>query len=204
MFTDIIFDFDGTISDTYPVYAEALLKILESHGLCDTYDSVMAKLKVSVGYALQSYDWGSHYREISKEFHSLHAALAVEKQQPIEGADVLLKAIADSEKRSYIYTHTDMLVYKLLFRMGIINRFTDIMDGSMKFPRKPCPDALNWFIERHRLDRSKTIIVGDRDIDIDAGHNAGIAGCLFDPDGFYPNAEADFKVSKLTDIIQIL
>ncbi len=88
--------------------------------------------------------------------------------------------------------------------MGVIGYFSDILDGTLNFKRKPCPDALNWLIAERGLDRSKTLMVGDRDIDIEAGHNAGIDGCLLDPGAYYPDTSAEFKVLKLEDIIQIL
>ena len=54
----LIYDFDGTLSDTYPCFTEAILQTLKDHGLSDTYESVYAKLKVSVGYTVRCYDFG--------------------------------------------------------------------------------------------------------------------------------------------------
>ena len=53
-YRDIIFDFDGTLSDTYPVFTEALLTVMDRHGIHDTYESVYSKLKVSVGTAIRT------------------------------------------------------------------------------------------------------------------------------------------------------
>ena len=51
---------------------------------------------------------------------------------------------------------------------------------------------------------SETLMVGDRDIDVDAGHNAGTAGCLYDYEGFYKDASADHFVQKLAELKAIL
>ena len=42
------------------------------------------------------------------------------------------------------------------------------------FARKPAPDAINHLIDRYHLDPEKTMMVGDRKLDIEAGINAKI------------------------------
>ena len=56
MYTDYIYDFDGTIADSYPLYTETMLEILKRHGLDDTYESAYARLKISIGNAIRSYN----------------------------------------------------------------------------------------------------------------------------------------------------
>ena len=55
MYTDLIYDFDGTLFDTYPVFTEALLIFLKRHGIESDYETAYKRLKVTVGYALRSY-----------------------------------------------------------------------------------------------------------------------------------------------------
>ena len=70
----------------------------------------------------------------------------------------------------------------------------------MNFPRKPAPDALLYLMEKNHMNPAETLMVGDRDIDIDAGHNAGTAGCLYDYEDFYTDAKADHFVKKLSEM----
>ena len=72
MYTDFIYDFDGTIADSYPIYTETMLEILKRHELEDTYEGAYAKLKVSIGNAIKSYDFAdATCDELSHEFHTL-------------------------------------------------------------------------------------------------------------------------------------
>ena len=43
-------------------------------------------------------------------------------------------------------------------------------------------------------------MVGDRDIDILAGQNAGMHTILFDPDGFYQKLSADVRLTSMTQL----
>ena len=49
----------------------------------------------------------------------------------------------------------------------------------MNFAQKPSPDAVNWICETYGLDKSETVMIGDREIDVLSGKNAGVSGCLF-------------------------
>ena len=55
----LIYDFDGTLSDTYPCFTETVLELIKKYGISDTYENVYSNLKVNVGYALKQYDLGN-------------------------------------------------------------------------------------------------------------------------------------------------
>lgn len=207
MYQNIVYDFDGTISDTYPIFTKALLVLLERHGLKAGYDECYALLKVSVGEALRNFDWnGIDENQIKHEFHEIHDAMAMEEQKPYDDAEEILRYAVEQGKKNFLYTHTDTLAYRLLEKWGLRHYFTDAIDGSMKqFPRKPAPDALLYLMEKNGMNPAETLMVGDRDIDVDAGHNAGTAGCLYDYEDFYTeNTQADHFVRKLSELKSIL
>ena len=55
MYDNIIYDFDGTVADSYPYFTRALKLTLEHYGKEDTYESILANLKISVRHALRHY-----------------------------------------------------------------------------------------------------------------------------------------------------
>lgn len=205
MYQNIVYDFDGTISDTYPVFAKAQMILMDRYGVKDSYEHVYALLKISVGVSLRSYDWGStDIGQISREFHEIHEALAMEEQKPYPDAEEILRYAVEQGKRNFLYTHTDKLAYRLLEKWGLMQYFTDAIDGSMKFPRKPAPDALLYLMNKNGMVPAQTLMVGDRDIDIDVGHNAGTAGCLYDYEKFYTECKAEHSILKLAELKAIL
>ena len=203
-YTDIIFDFDGTISDTYPCFTKALLETLREFGLDDDYSHAYALLKISVGRALAAYSFPAPIETVNRRFHEIHERIAIEEQKPYPEARGLLEFISANGGRSYIYSHSGLIVTRLLEKWDMMKYISGILDSRVKLPRKPNPAGLNYMCEKYNLDRSLCLMVGDRDIDTDCARNAGIAGCLFDPEGYYTDTKADYSVVSLDAVKDIL
>jgi phosphoglycolate phosphatase-like HAD superfamily hydrolase len=72
----------------------------------------------------------------------------------------------------------------------------------MNFPSKPAPDAVNYICDTYGLDRSETVMIGDREIDVLSGKNAGCFGCLFTKKE-KPETAADFVVNNIAQVLDI-
>jgi len=200
----LIYDFDGTLSDTYPCFTETVLELIKKYGISDTYENVYSNLKVNVGYALKQYDLGKDAAEARRDFHVIHNELAPKIQKPYPEAEEILRYAMAQGHKNYLYTHSGKIVKILLEQWGIADCFEDIIDSTMKFPTKPAPDALNYLCEKHGLDKKDCLMIGDRDIDTDCGRNAGMKGCLFDPDHYYDKADVDYRIENLLELKNII
>jgi len=204
MYDYLIFDFDGTLSDTYPVFTEAILKLTERYGLETDYDTVYRLLKKSTSVALTYYDFGISLEQARKEFEEIYCSIAMDKQQLFPETKEILNFAKHHNKKCYIYTHSGKWVYALLDRMEIADCFEFVLDKSYDFPAKPAPDALNFICEKCAIDKSRALMIGDRDIDIDVAHNAGISACLIDSENFYEDCKAEYKINLLTELKGII
>ncbi len=200
----LIYDFDGTLSDTYPCFTETVLQMLKNHGLSGDYKTVYDNLKVSVGHALRHSGFTSDPAELRQEFHVVHDELALKIQKPYPEAEEILRYAMAQGHKNYLYTHSGKIVKVLLEQWGIADCFEDIIDSTMKFPTKPAPDALNYLCEKHGLDKKDCIMIGDRDIDTDCGRNAGMKGCLFDPEHYYDDSDVDYRIENLLELKNII
>lgn len=200
----LIYDFDGTLSDTYPCFTETVLELIKKYGISDTYENVYSNLKVNVGYALKQYDLGKDAAEARRDFHVIHNELAPKIQKPYPEAEEILRYAMAQGHKNYLYTHSGKIVKILLEQWGIADCFEDIIDSTMKFPTKPAPDALNYLCEKHGLDKKDCLMIGDRDIDTDCGRNAGMKGCLFDPEHYYDKADVDYRIENLLELKNII
>ena len=203
----LIFDFDGTISDSYPLFVRFVHEIADECGFrvpCDD-ETLYRSLKVS---------WGKCYETIGGEqicehaflMHAMHQKQAqYEKEFSIfpEARDLL---IAAKEKgiHNHIYTHSGPVVKNILSNMGVLELFDFILDSSYGFPSKPAPDALLFFLDKFGLDPKTCIMIGDRPIDAYAGMNAGMYGCLWDQDSLFADTQVDLYIKELSELQQIL
>lgn len=198
-----IYDFDGTISDSYSVFTKAFLMMLEDFGINDTYESVYSKLKISFGHALKCYDFSNADRKPSDIFKEIRAPLLLTEAKPYSDAEKLLSAVIENGGKNYIYTHSGSIIWEMLEKWDLKKYFAGGVTADMNFPLKPAPDALNYLCQEYKIDKSKAVMIGDRDIDIVAGKNAGIEGILFDPEQFYTGVACEYQVVKLEDVIKI-
>ena len=202
-----IYDFDGTLSDSYPIFFKILKDMMREHGGTTAYSDAELyrhlKNLVIEGYTSVEWEEGFTKEQYMQEFLRLQAAYANDYRLYPNAKELLEAAIAKG-KKNYLYTHSGKVVYPIMENMGILHCFTHILDASQGFPKKPAPDALLHLIDLFSLDPAQCVMIGDRPIDVGAGANAGMQSCLFDPDGFYPNTPATYHVDQLKDIINLI
>lgn len=206
MYKNLIFDYDGTVADSYPLFNESFQHALSLHGIEADPDQTLRELKISVGHAARQYGDRVDPNQLTREMYAYYNSIVLERCSLCPGMRELVEAAAARGVRCYIYTHSGKEVEDYLAKLGIRDAFADLMTASENFPRKPDPTALLALCTRNNLDLTESLMVGDRDIDIAVGHNAGMAGCLYDPDNFYDAAvvAAEHNVTSMEQIISLL
>jgi len=207
----IIFDFDGTLFDSKKVIVNAVSHALSKLGMEKKSDKEIIKyIGKGTGYLIENVSglkdkslidkgvkyfdryWNSNLTKESGLFPGVKRVLEHFKAKT-------MLVISNGSKKS---------IKKVLENFGIEKYFKDIIPGDedcMKPSSCPIEKVIN--IE-DRNQRTGTIIVGDMDIDIKSGKEAGIRTCgvtygigkieqikLLKP---------DFIIDKITDLIKIL
>lgn len=207
IFQHFFWDFDGTLYNSYHCVNLCAQMALADLGIHVSYDELMQKVKQSLATAAEAFAVPRSCQE--QEFMQIyrrHAhAIGTREIQLYPGADKMLRAVVENGGKNYLYTHRGSLsAWECLDRDGLRPLFADAVTSDDGFSSKPAPDALNHLIVKHGLDRNACIMMGDRNIDLDAGKNAGIAGGLFDPDGFYPDYPTPWRFSDYDSMINTL
>ena len=201
-----IWDFDGMLFNTYPRMAKAFQKALADMGVEDEYERIMARIKISVRQA--AIDYAKEYnldRSALSERYQMHEhAMPVETMIPYEGMCELLKDAVQAGCRHYLYTHRDDGALEALERYGIRGLFSGAITWMDHFPAKPAPDALKHLMKKHGLNPAECLMLGDRDIDVQAARNAEIAGALFDPAHFYDSFENELRADSVDALRKLL
>ncbi len=207
MIEHLIFDFDGTIADSYPMFVNMWIEVAKGRGVtvpCDE-DTLYRALKITgaEAYRVLHCEDIVDYDTFLDDFHALQQKYCYDFSVFPQAVE-LLRASVKAGKKNYIYTHTGPVVKEMLQNMGILDCFTFILDSSYGFPLKPSPDALQFFLQKFDFDPKTCMMIGDRPIDAHAGMNAGMYGCLWDEEGLFTDAKVDYYIKDLAEVAKIV
>lgn len=208
MIKHLVFDFDGTISDSYPIFMEFFKTYAKENSLPlpDDDFELLKLLLISVKDAFFILKWDAYveYPIFRDEFFAFQRKSFVNYRVFPATVD-LLKTATEKGIHCYVYTHSGKVVPELLLpNMGIDKYITFTIDKSMDFPEKPAPDALLFLIDKFGLNPEECMMIGDRPIDAQCGMNAGMKGCLWDTYGIFKDTKVDFYVTHLEDVKKYL
>ena len=174
-----IWDFDGTLFDTYPVIIRSMTSALAEYGRdCDPRDCMELMLD-SIGVALDRYSelCGVSREELTATYERYNQASLKELEaRPMEGAREVLEAILKKGGKSYIFSHRRTGEIRLfLDKYGLTDLFEDMLGPDFEgFAWKPAPDGILRLMARHGMTADDTLMIGDRDCDLGSARNAGI------------------------------
>ena len=202
-YANIIFDFDGTITDSKRDIADAQLWALAHLGVSDIsteeiFPHIGKPLDETFRVLLPS---SLHYRieEASALYSEYYPSRALRTTTLFPGVQKTLEvlhesgirlAIASTKKGDGIQRGTDYF--------GITHLF-DQLQGSDNIPFKPDPTIIECILRDLHWGREDTLIVGDTDKDVLAAHNAGIDACAVTYGAFARPALANLRPRYMID-----
>ena len=77
-------------------------------------------------------------------------------------------------------SHRNHQVLTILSAAEIDSYFTEVVTSDNGFKRKPAPESIKYLLNKYKLNPKKTVMIGDRPLDIEAGNAAGISTIYFD------------------------
>ncbi len=206
LFTDYIWDFDGTLFDTYPRISTAFREALSQLGCERPEDEVLAAVKQSVRGAANDYArrYNLDARTINRLYHEIESALPIDAMTPYPGAEAFLRSVMARGGRHFLYTHRDRSAMKALDNHHMADCFSGAITVEDSFPLKPAPDALLHLMKCRTIAPEAAVMLGDRDIDVEAAKNAGIAGCLIDAGHFYDDYQTPLRCERIDDLYALM
>ena len=175
----IVFDLDGTLVDTRRDLAKAVNFALKRVGLparseAEIISYVGRGEEHSIRKALgERQDLFGGAAPAFKEYYREHCAdnscLYPQVKEVLEYFGDKLRVVVSNKSHEFSVA--------ILKAVGIYDHFQDVMGGDDPECRKPSSCPLDRIRERLEVDKGKSVIVGDMDIDIVAGKSAGILTC---------------------------
>lgn len=206
MYQHIFWDFDGTLFNTYPAMARALQKALAEHGHTVDEKRLLTHMKVTLSHAIEHFA-ALFALDAQALAGRVDAWRAVEEPRlciPYDGIPALCRAIRRDGRSNYLYTHRDHTALDMLRRFDMEANFADIVTSEAGFARKPSPQALLYLLQKHGINPRDAVMIGDRDLDVQCGQNAGMDGCFFALDGGEPGGRTAHTVYTLAQLERVI
>ena len=179
-----IWDFDGTLFDTYEFLTQSMCRALKENGVNADYNHVSKLIKISVTDVVQYYStqYDIPFEKISKAYKKFSHNFDYNLIKPFKEIPSIIKFIANNGGQNFIYTHRGESIDVILDYYDLKKYFVEIVDSTNNFPRKPNPQGAEYLIDKYELEKDNTLFVGDREIDILCGKNANVKTCYYNED----------------------
>ena len=197
-----IWDFDGTLFDSYPHSTRALYVTARHYGVDVSYDQVSRAIRHSFKRAFELVGLDD---EQLKMFHRLRGDDAFEPPiVPFPHAEAVLRALHEAGARHYLYTHSNhRMSLRYIRQFGLEQYFAGrVTPDDPGFAMKPDPGAIRYILKHWHIDPADAVMVGDREIDVRCARDAGVDGILIDPDHLVETTCARYRIDDLIQIIE--
>ena len=107
-YTDIAWDFDGTLFDSYPSCVREFSELLKSYGYEESDEAIMDQLVITSRHAKAFFAAKYHQDlgELNRRYKGF-SSLRPEEVKPFPGIEEVLKSIKESGRRNHLYTNRD-------------------------------------------------------------------------------------------------
>lgn len=203
-YENLIWDFDGTLFDTYPGMCRNLQSAVQRLGHELPLEDIIREFRISLGVATAY--CGERTGLSSETVYQAYRDWMVEFGQPeaksFPGIRAFLSRFQAAGGRNFVFTHRGKTVYDYLEGEGLMPYFAEVVPFSSEFERKPSPSGNLYLMERHGLPAGKTLAIGDRELDILAGKAAGIDACLLHQTG--ADSAADYQLPDVNGLYALV
>ncbi|TFE00495.1 HAD-IA family hydrolase [Jeotgalibacillus salarius] len=183
----ILWDYDGTLFNTYPAYAKRMSRVLNGKV---SEEACYTELKVSASHAISTFNMTPSQIE---EYNRLISSISPEEMPPFEHLEEILK----QAECNVIMTHKDLNgALHVLDHYDFTKYFSEIVTADHGFPRKPDPAAYEYLHYKYQID----LAIGDRELDIIPAKRLGMHTCLFQN----KSELADFRLQNYKDFDRVV
>lgn len=184
----VIFDWDNTLVDSWPVIHDALNTTFRTFGLAEwTLEETRAKVRKSMRDAFPPL-FGDEWERAGEVFYNRYEEIHADAVQPATGAAELLRRL--SEKGVYLGVVSNKKGHYLrdeAERLGWAGHFGAIVGAFDAERDKPDPAPVLMALAPADLRPGPGVwFVGDADIDMECGLTAGCTPVLIRPVGPRP------------------
>lgn len=200
-----IWDFDGTLADTYPNLVRYMQLSLADFGRSAVPTEILEKMMESIGYAVNYYAEKFQISDLSNRYDHYYSLGKDDPAYAFEGVEAVLKHIQQSGGANYIYTNRGESIIKMLNEIGLHQYFVEIVKkGDEAFRFKPAPDSILYLMEKYGGTCDDTVMIGDRKRDLESGYLAGCKTLHLLTPSVPQSPPCDWRIENYRQMLQML
>jgi len=197
----LMFDFDGTLTDSIPAAVESIQAMQKQLGLPHKTNE---EISSHVGYGeepLVSGSIGSKDKTLVEKamaaYFEIYLKNGIYIVKPYPHIHEMLEHFKD-KIIIIISNKKHDFIEKILKNIGLFDYFKEIYGGDTSPCLKPDPCMINSIIQKYSIQKNRALFIGDMTIDVETGRNAGVTTCAvtygFDPKEKLAKTKPDFII----------
>lgn len=174
-----IFDLDGTVLNTLDDLADSCNYVLKKFNLpLHTYEEI--RFMVGNGIpklierAIPQGKNNPQYQKILETYIEYYKNHCTEKTAPYNGITDIFVQMKELGIKLAVNTNKVLIAAQNLCNRYFPNVFDFICGSTPEFPVKPAPNGVQKILSELCIKKEKAVYIGDSDVDIQTGKNAGI------------------------------
>lgn len=208
----VIFDMDGVLIDSEPVYLESMLRFarMKNPGVQreDIHGTVGRTAGDTWGIMAAAVGNGESWQELRREYHQWTGVYDSTDYRAIfrPEARELLEELKKRKLRLAVASSTHrQLVLHVLFQNQILSYFDTVVTGDMFSRSKPDPEIYHYTAKKLGVQEQNCFVLEDSTVGIQAAHDAGMKVAALTDDRFgFDQSLADHQVEHVQDILLYL
>lgn len=198
-----IWDFDGTLVDSYPNSVGCMQRALRDFGYDATYEQILEQMLDNIGVAIRYFTDKFQIPEISERFYAYAA-----NQEPVvlfDNVVDVLHRIQELGGTNLIFTNRNETIFPMLEQVGITEEFAEVVTTlHPNFAWKPAPDAIVYLMEQYGGTIDNTVMIGDRVCDLGSAWNAGCKTCHLLTPAVPQYPPCDWRIRNFQEMLELL
>ena len=200
-----IWDFDGTLVDSYPYTVSCLQRAIGDFGHEVTYSQVMEQMLDTIPAALRYFSERFEIPDLAERFRQYHQTGADEPVRLFEGVLPVLERIRQRGGVNLIFTNRNETIFPMLEQLGIDHYFAEVVTVQHPhFAWKPAPDAIEYLMEAYGGAVEDTVMIGDRVCDLASGWHAGCKTCHILTPAVPQYPPCDWRIADYRQMMELL
>lgn len=176
-YTAVLFDFDGTLADSYPAITASVNHVRAGYGLPPLSEpEVRRNVGRAAGYLLEHTVPAGTLEANLAAYRSHHPSVLRSGTRLLPGAAEALKALHERGLLLGVCSNKPVVFTRQLVAYLGIASYLNVVLGPEDVPHpKPAPDMLRAALTRLNIGAEQALYIGDMTVDIQTARAAGVS-----------------------------